>query len=179
MTERAVSFTEDRIPLEGIEETIEELVELYGGTVETTETRSCEVTLPLRRGVASGGSVQCTLTWADGESSEDGSVTLVCDRDIDAPKLQRVLFLLAGVAGALMFMLWPFFPGEKAYGTLAWLGGLVALAVYLMTLKKSSGGLTYDFLQRLAARQRAIAAGEVEEEGGDESGPAPESAETR
>jgi hypothetical protein len=53
-----------------------------------------------------------------------------------------------------MFMLWPFFPGEKAYGTLAWLGGVVAIAVYLMTLPKTSGGLAYDFLQKLAARQR-------------------------
>jgi hypothetical protein len=52
-------------------------------------------------------------------------------------------------------MLWPFFPHEKAYGTLAWLGGVIAFAVYLMTLRKTSGGIAYDFLQRLAARQRA------------------------
>ena len=26
-----------------------------------------------------------------------------------------------------MFMLWPFFPGQKEYGTLAWLGGAVAI----------------------------------------------------
>lgn len=178
MTESAVSFTEDRIPLDGIEETIDELVDLYGGTIEATRQASREITLPLRRGVASGGSVQCTLSWAaEGTSGEgEGAVTLVCDRDVDAPKLQRVLFLLAGVAGAVMFMLWPFFPGEKAYGTLAWLGGLVAFAVYLMTLRKSSGGLTYDFLQRLAARQRALAEGEADEDAGEESGPAPESA---
>jgi hypothetical protein len=52
-------------------------------------------------------------------------------------------------------MLWPFFPGERAFGALAWLGGIIAIAVYLMTLRKTSGGIAYDFLQRLAARQRA------------------------
>jgi len=153
MTEGAVSFTEDRIPLEGIEETIEELVDLYGGSIEAAKEHLREINLPLRRGVAQGGAVQCTITWAETEAGE-GSVTLVADREIDAPKAQRILFLVAGVIGSVMFLLWPFFPGEKEYGTLAWLGGLVAFAVYLLTLKKSSGGMVYDFLQRLAARQR-------------------------
>ena len=143
-------FIEDRIPLEGIEETFAELVELYGGEVTASRDREREFTLPLRRGQASGGAVECTISWAD------DTVTITCDRDIDAPKAQRVLLLLAGVAGAVMFMLWPFFPGQKAYGTLAWLGGVVAIAVYLMTLRKTSGGLAYDFLQKLAARQRNL-----------------------
>jgi hypothetical protein len=30
----------------------------------------------------------------------------------------------------------------------------VAIAVYLMTLRRTSGGLAVDFLQRLASRQR-------------------------
>lgn len=94
--------------------------------------------------------MECTISWAD------DTVTITCNRDVDAPKAQRVLLLLAGVIGAVMFMLWPFFPGEKAYGTLAWLGGVVAIAVYLMTLRKTSGGLAYDFLQKLAARQRSV-----------------------
>lgn len=153
MTDGAVSFTEDRIPLEGIEETIEELVDLYGGSIEAAKEQLREINLPLRRGVAQGGAVQCTITWTESEPGE-GSVTLVADREIDAPKAQRILFLVAGVIGSVMFLLWPFFPGEKEYGTLAWLGGLVAFAVYLLTLKKSSGGMVYDFLQRLAARQR-------------------------
>lgn len=143
-------FIEDRIPLEGIEETFAELVELYGGEVTASRDGEREFTLPLRRGQASGGAVECTISWAD------DTVTITCDRDIDAPKAQRVLLLLAGVAGAVMFMLWPFFPGQKAYGTLAWLGGVVAIAVYLMTLRKTSGGLAYDFLQKLAARQRNL-----------------------
>lgn len=145
----AARFTEDRIPLDGIEETFAELVELYGGEVTASRLGERDFTLPLRRGQASGGAIECTIAWAD------DTVTITCNRDIDAPKAQRVLLLLAGVIGAVMFMLWPFFPGQKEYGTLAWLGGIVAIAVYLMTLRKTSGGLAYDFLQKLAARQRA------------------------
>ena len=153
----AVQFTEDRIPVEGIEEGVMELVELYGGEITRSRLNERDFTLPLRRGMASGGGVECTISWA-AQADGDATVTLTCNRDVDAPKAQRVLLLLAGVAGALMFMLWPFFPGEKAYGTLAWLGGVVAIAVYLMTLRKTSGGIAYDFLQRLAARQRAMQA---------------------
>lgn len=156
MTETAaapVALTEDRVPFAGIEETIEELVDLYGGAITATRERVREFTLPLRRGMASGGAVECTISWAPDDATE-ATVTLVCNRDLDAPKVQRVLLLLAGVAGALLFMLWPFFPGEKEFGTLAWLGGVIAIAVYIMTLRKTSGGIASDFLRRLAARQR-------------------------
>ena len=64
--------------------------------------------------------------------------------------------LAVGVIGALLFTIWPFFAHARELGTLAWVGGLVAFAVYLMTLKKTSGGLAYDFLRRLAARQRGV-----------------------
>lgn len=149
-----VRFTEDRIPLDGIESTFAELVELYGGDVTASRLGERDFVLPLRRGQASGGGVECTVSWAEREAG-DGAVTITCNRDVDAPKAQRIMLLLAGVAGAVMFMLWPFFPSEKGYGTLAWLGGVIAIAVYLMTLRKTSGGLAYDFLQRLATRQRA------------------------
>lgn len=145
-----VQFTEDGVPLEGIEENFGELVEIYGGDVTATRERERDFMLPLRRGVASGGAVECTISWVAADS-----VTITCNRDLDAPKAQRVLFLLAGVVGAVLFMLWPFFPHEKAWGSLAWLGGVVAIAVYLMTLRRTSGGIAYDFLQRLAARQRS------------------------
>lgn len=151
MTEpKPVELTEDRIPLEGIEESIAELVEMYGGEVTATRDRARDFTLPLRRGGGGGGAVECTVSWA-----EDGVVTLATNRNVDAPKMQRVLLLIAGVVGSVMFMLWPFFPHERGYGTLAWLGGIIAIAVYLMTLRKTSGGIAFDFLQRLAGRQRA------------------------
>ncbi len=151
---RAVEFTEDRVPLEGIEETIDELVELYGGAMTGTHEHARDFTLPLRRGMSTGGSVECTVSWAPGVAG-DATVTMICNRDVDAPKAQRIFMLVAGVAGALMFMLWPFFPGEKEYGTLAWLGGVIAIAVYIMTLRKTSGGIASDFLHRLVSRQRA------------------------
>lgn len=149
----AARFTEDRIPLDGIEEAFAELVELYGGDVTASRENERDFTLPLRRAQASGGGVECTIAWAASET-DNGTVTITCTRDVDAPKTQRVLLLVAGVIGAVLFMLWPFFPHEKEYGSLAWLGGVIAIAVYLMTLRKTSGGLAYDFLQKLAARQR-------------------------
>lgn len=156
MTEaaRPVELTEDRVPFEGIEETIAELVDLYGGEMTAERDGAREFRLPLRRGMAGAGAVECTISWA-ADDAHDATVKLHCDRDVDAPKFQRVMLLLAGVIGAMLFMLWPFFPGQKQFGTLAWLGGAVAIAVYLMTLRRSSGGLAVDFLQRLAARQRS------------------------
>jgi hypothetical protein len=54
-------------------------------------------------------------------------------------------------------MIWPFFPHSRELGALSWIGGIIALAVYLMTLRKTSGGIAYDFLQRLAKTQRSRA----------------------
>jgi hypothetical protein len=157
MTEpNPLELTEDRVPFAGIEEAIDELVDLYGGEVTATRAHARDFTLPLRRGLASGGGVECTISWAP-DDARDATVRLTTNRNVDAPKAQRVLLLLAGVIGSVLFMLWPFFPGERAFGTLAWLGGIVAFAVYLMTLRKTSGGIAHDFLQRLAARQRAEA----------------------
>ena len=156
MTEtKAMELTEDRVPIAGIEEAVEELVALYGGEVTARRDDARDFVLPLRRGSASAGGVECTISWAP-QDDRCATVTLVTTRNIDAPKAQRVLLLVAGLVGAVMFMLWPFYPAERAYGSFAWLGGLVAFAVYLMTLRKTSGGLAFDFLQRLAARQRAI-----------------------
>jgi hypothetical protein len=150
---KPVELTEDRVPFAGIEEAIEELVDLYGGEVTATRERARDFVLPLRRGISSGGAVECTISWAP-DDERNATVRMVTNRNVDAPKLQRILLLVAGVAGSVMFMLWPFFPGERAFGTLAWLGGIIAIAVYLMTLRKTSGGIASDFLQRLAARQR-------------------------
>jgi hypothetical protein len=157
--ERRVELTEDRIPVEGLEETIEELVELYGGKVHAYRESARDFVLPLRRGVPTSGGVECTLSWTSAEGPET-SVTLACDRNVDAPRVQRIFLLVAGVAGALLFMLWPFYPGEQGFGTLAWIGGAIAIAVYLLTLRRASGGIAADFLQRLARRQRAAQEGE-------------------
>jgi hypothetical protein len=63
MTEpKPVELSEDRIPFEGIEETIDELVEMFGGEVTARREQARDFVLPLRRG-SSGGAVECTLTW--------------------------------------------------------------------------------------------------------------------
>jgi hypothetical protein len=148
-------FSEDQIPAAGLETTVDEMVELYGGEMKSSAANSRTFVLPLRRGVAVSGGVECALAWTVDEKGE-ATVTIRADRDVDAPKAQRIALLIAGVIGALAFTMWPFFGKHAAtpLGTLAWIGGAVALAVYFMTLKRTSGGLVYDFLQRLAKRQR-------------------------
>lgn len=152
---RPVEFTEDRIPADGIEQTISELVDLYGGEMKAQRLHEREFVLPLRRGVAASGGIQCTVSWATGEANE-ATVRLVCDREVDAPKAQRVAMLVAGVIGSMFFMIWPFFPHQQELGTLSWMGGIVALAVYFLSLRRTSGGIAFDFLQRLARRQRSL-----------------------
>jgi len=147
-----LSFTEDRVPIAGIEDAVTELVELYGGEITAEREGARQFTLPLRRGVATSGAVECTLSWAAG--ADETMLTLSCGRDIDAPRAQRIALLAAGVMGALLFTIWPFFAARREMGALAWIGGAVAIAVYLLTLRKSSGGIAADFLQRLARRLR-------------------------
>ncbi len=149
-----IEFTEDRIPSQGLPESVDELVELYGGEMQSSRDRERQFILPLRRGVPVAGGVECTVSWAV-DAADQATVKLVCNREVDAPKSQRIAILIAGVIGALLFTIWPFF-GKAAMqlGTLAWVGGFVALAVYFLTLRRTSGGLAADFLQRLARRQR-------------------------
>jgi VIT1/CCC1 family predicted Fe2+/Mn2+ transporter len=154
--QRPVQFTEDRIPREGIEDTVSDLIDLYGGELIASQENERRFELPLRRGIAAAGGVECTVSWAAGEAG-DTVVTLVCNRDVDAPKAQRIALLVAGVIGSLLFMVWPFFAHSRELGALAWIGGIIALAVYFMTLRKTSGGIAYDFLQRLAKTQRSRA----------------------
>jgi hypothetical protein len=151
-----VEFVEDRIPVDGIEETVSELVELYGGEVTRSALHERVFVLQLRRGMSAAGGVECTLSWAP-DSDSQATVKLLCNRDVDAPKAQRILLLLAGAIGSLLFLAWPFFPASREMGTLAWVGAAVAIAVFFMARRRTSGGLAFDFLQRLARRQRAIA----------------------
>jgi hypothetical protein len=150
---RPVELQEDHIPMAGIEETISNLIDLYGGDLTYSGANERRFTLPMRRGLAAAGGIECTISWAPSEVGE-AIVTLVCNRDVDAPKAQRVFLLVAGVIGSLLFMIWPFFLHSKELGTLAWIGGVVAFAVYFMTLRKTSGGIAHDFLRRLAREQR-------------------------
>ena len=150
-----LELIEDRIPSAGIGATVDELIDLYGGALQSSAEQQRRFVLPLRRGVPVAGGIECTVSWAV-ETGDEATVTLTCDREVDAPKWQRVALLLVGVIGAMLFMLWPFFgTAGNQMGTLAWVGGFVALAVYFITLRRTSGGIAHDFLQRLARRQRA------------------------
>ena len=153
-----IEFTEDRIPAADIETTIDGLVELYGGESQASGAQERRFILPLRRGVAVAGGVECRVSWTVSEAGE-ATVTLVADREVDAPKWQRVALLVLGVIGALTFTIWPFF-GKNAtrLGTVAVIGAFLAISVYFLTLKRSSGGIAYDFLQRLARHQREATA---------------------
>lgn len=151
---RPVTFAEDGVPVEGIEEAVDEIVELYGGEITQRRDRARTFVVPLRRGVSPGGGVECTISWGEAVAGE-ATVTLTCDRNVDAPRVQRILILLAGVAGGLLFTIWPFFPQSREFGALAWVGGAIAIAVYFLTLRKTSGGIAFDLLQRLVRRQRA------------------------
>jgi hypothetical protein len=150
-TGEPTEFIEERVPPVGLPAAVHELVELYGGSITSTSGESFEFELPLRRGVAASGGIACRLSWA--VSEEGATVRLVCDRDVDAPKIQRILLLAAGVVGAFFWLLWPFFPN---LGALAWVGGAIAIAAYFLSLRRTSGGLASDFLQRLARHQRSV-----------------------
>jgi hypothetical protein len=143
-------FIEEHVPAAGIVAAVGELVELYGGSINASSAEEISFELPLRRGVAASGGIGCRLTWVSSEAGE-ATVRLVCDRDVDAPKIQRILLLAAGVVGAFFWTLWPFFPN---LGALAWVGGAIAIAAYFLSLRRTSGGLASDFLQRLVQFQR-------------------------
>ncbi|HEY6893171.1 MAG TPA: hypothetical protein VI258_03320 [Rhodanobacteraceae bacterium] len=150
-----LELTEDHIPYAGIDTTVEELVELYGGEMQSSGDKQRRFVLPLRRGIPVAGGIECTVSWAV-EAGDEATVTIVCDREVDAPKWQRVALLGIGVIAALLFTVWPFFGGKSSeMGTMAIVAGFVALAVYFITLRRTSGGIAHDFLQRLARRQRA------------------------
>ncbi|HEX9459056.1 MAG TPA: hypothetical protein VGA84_07925, partial [Thermoanaerobaculia bacterium] len=70
---RPVEFTEDRIPREGIEETISDLVDLFGGEMMGSRENERRFTLPLRRGIAAAGGIECTVSWT---AAEDGQAVV-------------------------------------------------------------------------------------------------------
>lgn len=142
-----ISYREEGVPLEGMESTASEVVELYGGRVTSREPGALRFQLPRRRGADSSGSVACVLEWGEGET---GTVTLSAEHEIDASRPQRIALLVAGTLGALVFTVWPFFP---AMGNVAGVGLVVAVAVYLLTLRQSPHGLVGNLLRQIVHLQ--------------------------
>src|ERR1051325_6674622 len=91
-----VQLTEDRIPRDGIEETIAELVDLYGGEMKAERDNERDFVLPLRRGVATAGGGGGTVSWAPGHET---TVAVVCNRGIRAPKAPRGAVACAPLPG--------------------------------------------------------------------------------
>lgn len=146
-----IELVEERIPLEGIRQTVIELVELYGGEVGWESDREVRFALPVRRGMGAAGTIDCRMTWS---AEADGTVKVTAPREAERPRLQSIVILVAGVIGATLWMLWPFFPN---LGTASWVGAAVAFAAYFLTLRRTSAGIVGDLLQRLARTQREAA----------------------
>jgi hypothetical protein len=147
-----VEFIEDSVPLQGIEQTAEELIHMYGGVVRSAEDQRIDFDLPVRRGVAASGTIPCTLTW-QGDTDSEGTVRITAEREVDVPKMPQILLLMAGTAGALAFTLWPFFP---AMGPVACVGAVVAFGTYLLSARRARSGIVASLLERLADAQRSI-----------------------
>lgn len=145
-----IELVEDRIPLEGLPETAADLVEMYGGRVDSANAQELSFTLPARRAMAVAGEIDCRMWWV-AEANDEARVTLSVSHVAERPRAQQIAILVAGVIGATLWMLWPFIPG---LGAASVVGAVIAFAAYFLTLKRTSGGIANDLLQRLARIQR-------------------------
>jgi len=150
-----IEWVQEKVPLGGIEKTAGELIEMYGGEVSASNGDEITFQLPRRRGVAASGAIDCRLSWS-GDTEGFGTVRIFAGRS-SGERGQKIALLVAGVFGATIWMLWPFFPN---LGAASWLGGVIAFAAYFLTLRKTDSGLAFDLLQRLAAAQQEGEEGE-------------------
>ena len=141
-------LAEDGVPLDGIRETSEEVIDLLGGTVDSSDESEIRFRLPERRGMTAAGTVACSLAWTN---EDGGTIRLRAEKAMAPPKASRLILLATGVVGAFLWLLWPFFPN---LGAAAWIGGAVAIATYFVTLRRTPLGTAADLVQRIASRQR-------------------------
>ncbi|MBI2213144.1 MAG: hypothetical protein HYU52_05805 [Acidobacteria bacterium] len=153
-SEQLLDIGEDDVPLEGVAETASGWIELFAGRVQSTTEGRLDFTLPSRRGVAASGAVKCFLEWSDaGEGL--GRVRLVTGDSVDGPGPQQVALLIAGVAGSLVCILWPFFP---SLAPAAGVGAVLAVGAWLLTLRRSGAGVAATLLSKIVETQRERAA---------------------
>jgi hypothetical protein len=151
LTDEQVIYTESEVPLDEISLTATEVVLSQGGRISRESRERIDFRLPRRAGVGAAGEIECSVSWAPTAAGE-GDVTLRAGEEIMAPRPQRLALLVVGSLGALLWIIWPFFPHM---GALAWTGGALAIAVYLMTLRRSPQGMMWMMLQQIAEIQRA------------------------
>lgn len=151
-TPTRVDYTEEGVPLEGIEDTIEAVILSHGGVLTGSSGREIRFQLPLRPGVAATGAIDGAFRWeTDPEAPGGGLINVTASDDVQKPSGSHVALLLAGTVGALLFILWPFFP---ALGAASWVGGALAFAAWFLTLKRSRSGLIARLLDHVADAQR-------------------------
>jgi len=152
--EKTFTLVEGEVPLAGITGSAAELVEMFGGGITEEVGSEIRFNLPVRRGVPSSGIFNCLLQWAGNEAnSGSGELRLTADHRALEGGARNLAVLIAGALGASVWILWPFFPN---LGPLAWVGGLIAFCAYFLTLRRTSGGIAHDFMQRLVGRQREV-----------------------
>lgn len=145
-----VRYREHRVPLDGIEETVEAVIELYGG--EITGRDPDRVSFQLAPDRESGG-IDCELSWKNDPDGTAGQGIVVFEggRELAPPKLQRILLLIVGAAAGLLSLMWPFFPD---LGPILVVSAVIAIATFLLTLRMTPGGVGGDMLQKIARTQR-------------------------
>lgn len=145
-----IELEEGRVPLEGIRETALDLIELFGGSVSSQSDQQIVFLLPARRGLAVAGDIDCRMFWSN-DSEDEGTVHLSTSREAARPRASHIAILVAGVLGAILWTLWPFFP---SLGAASWVGAAIAFAAFFLTSKRTSEGIAADLLGRVARAQR-------------------------
>jgi hypothetical protein len=147
--DQPIRYVEMEVPLVDIDQSVEHVVEIFGGAIVQRGENRLDFSLPRRRGVPAAGHIQAAVSWK-AENAAEGSVTIETGEEVMLARGQRIALLVAGVVGATLFLAWPFFPRS---GEVAWIGGLIALAVFFMTLRKTQHGTVATMLQRIVDMQ--------------------------
>ena len=149
-SDELIEFREEDVPVEGIRETIEEVLDLFGAEMESKGPGLAGFTLPRSRGIAASGRIACTIEWAT-DMGEKTTLTLRAGREIAAPRFQQIAILSIGAIGAVLGLLWPFFPSLSVVSAV---GFVLAFATYFLTLRRVPGGVAAEILQKIARAQR-------------------------
>jgi hypothetical protein len=157
LTEKSIEYVEDGVPMEGIAETAAIVVTTYGGVITARQEDGFAFNLPRRQGVSASGFVECLLVWK-GDDATLGTLTLTSGEEVTAPRPQLIALLVVGVIGAVLWTLWPFFPN---LGPLAWIGGALAIAAYMLAARRTPRGIVYMLLRNIAEAQREKEEGEL------------------
>ena len=145
-----IQSREHRVPLDGVEETVEAVIELYGGVV--TARNPSRVAFDLAPDREEGG-IGCVISWQPDPAGAPGEGIVVFDAgpELAPPKLRRAVLLIIGSIAGVLALMWPFFP---ELGPILVVSAIVAIATFLLTLRMTSSGVGGDMLEKIARTQR-------------------------